>query len=283
MNLNNLKRCQLFGSKLVTTGGHVAVHTPLRAYGFSRPVSVEESDQFTPETATNPDPAQREFVEADPANLPASRAILSLTALDHATAKLNADQRLTATGRAEQLAAPRVNCIKTIAKSGSDLVAVGQTVRKTASEFYAPRKLAVNDAVAAHEDVELRSHWRDAPPPKRSQMLRDIQSGKNDRMLEALTRSPISLEPHEASIVQGAWIDRVAARDPARHAAVQASLDSHLWATSIVKDAATYSRKATGLSPVEIAQAAQACDGAGLFSNANSIPLDVPGQVAASA
>ena len=63
MNLNNLRRVQLHGGTLASTVGHLAIHTSQRAYGFSRAPSLEESTQFTPETASNPDPQAREFVE----------------------------------------------------------------------------------------------------------------------------------------------------------------------------------------------------------------------------
>jgi hypothetical protein len=277
MNINNIRKVQLHGGSLVTSGGHLAIHTQSRAYGFGKPPSIEESDQFTSESANNSDPAAREFVDS-PASLHASRAMLSLAKLDAATAKLAADPALSNVGRTEALKTPRIDTIKTIATAGRDLIPIGELAHKAATQFYAPERLPAGDQQAAHEDVELRSHWRDAPPPKRAEMLRDIQTGKNSRMLEALTRSPIPLDPHVASIVQGSWIDAVAKREPARHAAVQAALDNHVWASSVVRDAAKYATRSSGLSGIEINQAAQHLDAMNLFSGPGTIPASVPGQ-----
>jgi hypothetical protein len=278
MNLNNLKKIQLHGGTLVTSGGHLAIHTQARAYGFARPPSIEESTAFTPETANSPDPAQREFIESDPANLPASRAILSLAALDHATAKLAADPALSNVGRTEALKAPRIDTIKTISKAGADLLPIGEAAHKSASEFYAPLKLPAGDTQAASEDREMRDHWKSSPLPKRTVLLGEMQNGQHERLLGALTRSPIALEKHEASLVQSAWIDTVTKRDPKRAATVQSALDSHDWATSVVKDSAKYATRSSGLSPIEINQAAQDLDAMRLFSGPGTIPASVPGQ-----
>lgn len=273
MNLNNLRKVALFGGKLVSTSNHLALETATkRGLGYGQPPSLEENDQFTSATANNPDPAQREFAENDASTLPAVRSILALTGLDHATHAAAVDNKLSLEGLAERLAAPRVNTIRTIAVAGRDLAAIGQAAHKTASEFYKPATLPVGDVQAASEDRELRDHWKASPLPKRTVMLQEMQDGQHERLLGALTRSPIPLEKHEASIVQGAWIDSVAKRHPARHAAVQAALDNHQWASDVCKASAQYARKSSGLSALEMMDAARGSGGEFLFSADTSTP-----------
>jgi hypothetical protein len=283
MNRNNLRKAALYGAKIASTDtSHIAVHSAMqRTLGFARPPSWEESDSFTPETEKLADPSRREFIEADPVNLSAARSILSLAALDHATHTINTDSRLTPAGRADKLAKPRVNTIKAIATAAADVKAHGATVHTRASAFYAPLKLPAGDTQAASEDRELRDHWKSSPLPKRTVLLGEMQTGQHERLLQALTRSPIQLEKHEASIIQSCWLDTVAKRDPKQHTEVQAALDTHGWADGVVKAAARYARKSVGLSQTEITQAAKDTGGEFMFADDNASITPTSAHVAA--
>jgi hypothetical protein len=238
-----------------------------RALGFGRPPSWEESTAFTEATASKTEPSDREFIKSDPTGLPAARAILALTALDHQIHEANTDSRLSPAGRTEKLAAPRVTTIKTIATAGRDIAAHGTTVAQRERDFYKPTPLPSGDVAAASEDRELRDHWKSAPVAKRTQMLSQMQAGQHDRMLGALTRSPIPLDAHEAELVNTAWCDSVAKRDPKQAAALQSSADNHQWADGVVKASAKYASRSSGLSPLEITSAAAGTGGEFLFDN----------------
>jgi hypothetical protein len=282
VNLNNIRKIQLHGAKLVNTNGnHIAIHSAAqRALGFSRPPTWEESDAFTPETANNPDPQAREFAD-DPVNLSASRAILSLAALDHAVHTTTADQRLSPAGRTEKLTPVRINTVRVIAKAGADVATIGHDVSTREAAFYAAPRLPGGDAQAAHEDVELREHWRTLPIAKRTPLLEQMQAGKNDRMLAALIRSPIPLEGNDAGLIADAWRCSVDQRSPKESAALKSAVANHQWADSVTRAAATYAIRSGGMSKLAMMEAAKGTGGEHLFSDANSIPLDTPGQAQA--
>jgi hypothetical protein len=281
MILNNLKKVGLHNAKLVSTSPHLVIHSAMqRAYAYGSPPSIEESDQFTSESANNPDPSLREFADS-PVNLSAARSILALTGLDHAVHLANTDTKLSPSGRIEKLAPIRTATVKTIAKAGADVASIGQAVHKSASEFYAPVKLAVNDAVSASEDRELRDHWKASPTPKRTVLLGEMQNGQHERLLQALTRSPVALEKHEASLVQACWLDNITKRDPKRAAEVQSKLDTHVWADSVVKASAHYARKSVGLSKLEMMDAAKGTGGEFMFADDNASITPTSAHVAA--
>jgi hypothetical protein len=267
LNINNLKKVALYGGKLGDSDlGHIALTTPSRGYGFGAPPSWEDSTDFTPATAGKASPEDREFVD-EPVSLAASRAMLAMLQLDAQVHAVTTDSRLSPAGRMEALKAPRANAIKTIATAGRDIAAHGATVAQRERDFYAPAKLPVGDAVSAHEDGELRAHWRTSPVAQRTKMLAQMQAGENTRMLEALTRSPIPLEAHETELVNTAWREAQAKRDPAKSSALKSARANADWSDGVVKAAARYASRSSGLSPVEIAAAAKDSGGEHLFDN----------------
>jgi hypothetical protein len=282
VNRNNLRKAALYGAKIASTDtSHIAVHSAMqRALGFARPPSWEESDSFTPETEKLSDPSQREFID-DPASLSASRAILSLAALDHAVHTITADQHLSPAGRAEMPTPVRINTVKVIAKAGAEVATIGHDVSTREAAFYAAPRLPGGDAQAAHEDVELRDHWRTLPIAKRTPLLEQMQAGNNDRMLAALVRSPIPLEGNDAGLVAGAWRGSVDQRSPKESAALKASRANVDWADSVTRASATYAIRGGGMSKLEMMDAAKGTGGEHLFSDANSIPANTPGQAEA--
>jgi hypothetical protein len=142
----------------------------------------------------------------------------------------------------------------------------GQALATREGEFYAPSKLHSNDVNAALEDREIRDNWKALPISKRTASLEAMARGDNARLLEALTRSPVPLEDHEAALVQSAWRDAVARREPKKAAELQNSRANVEWADSVVKAAAQYSGRSSGLTPAEIAAAATGTGGEHLFT-----------------
>lgn len=274
MNRNNLLRCQLYGARLVNADGtHFAVHTAtMRPLGFASPPSWEDSTAFTDATAANPAPEAREFIEIDQSALPASRAILSLAKFDHETHEAMNNTRLSPTGRAEALQAPRTAVIATVAKAGGDLEAIGRECATRESAFYAAPKLPANDVQAAFEDRELRDMWRTSPVARRTVLFQQMQAGNNSRMLEALVRSPIPLEGNDAGLIAGAWRGAVDKRSPTESAALKASRANVDWADTVCRASAKYAARAVGLSHAEIAAAAAGSGGEFLFSDTHTIP-----------
>jgi hypothetical protein len=272
MNINNLKKVALHGARLVNTdSSHIAVHSALqKPYGFGRPPTIETSDKFTPASESLADPGLREFRD-DPANLSAVRSVLALTSLDQQIHVATLDSSLSPSGRQEKLFAPRVAAIKTIAQAGAELTSHGTKLAQRESDFYQPDKLPLGDAQAASEDKELRDHWRSSPTSKRAQMLGQMQSGNHERMLRALTRSPIPLETHEAELVNTLWHGAVDRREPAKAAELQSSRANVDWATSTVRAAATYATRSSGLSGIDITNAAAKTGGEHLFDNTNAV------------
>lgn len=272
-NINNWKKVALDGAKLVS-GDHLAIHTEIqRALGYALPPSWSDSTDFTLESAANADPSKRHFKESDPSCLPAVRSALALTGLDHLIHMANADARLSPAGRVEKLAEPRRAAIKMIATAGGDVAAIGRDVQAREGEFYAPAKVPAGDVAAAFEDRELRDSWRASPTPKRMQMLEQMARGENPRMLESLVRSPIPLEAHEAGLVTSAWRGAVDARMPKEAAELKSSRANVDWADSVVRASAQYARRSSGLSSLEIEQAAQGTGGEHLFNYANTAPI----------
>jgi hypothetical protein len=261
MNINNLKKAQLHGARVVTDGGHVALHSVSRAYGFGRPPSWEENTDFTPETATKLDPAARDFVD-DPLSLAASRVMLALPALDHATQQILSDARLSASGRVEKLREPRTAAIKAIATAGRDIAANGSTLDAREAAHLQPSAI---DMQTELQHRERRDHFRTLPANKRTPLLESMAQGKADPLLEALVRSPVPLEDHEAALVQSAWRDAVARREPKRAAELQAARANHDWAQSVVAAAAQYAPRSTMLTPAEITDAARGTGGESIF------------------
>jgi hypothetical protein len=271
MNRLNLMRVQLHGGKLVNSTDHIALASVSnRSYGFGRPPAWTESDAFTSETAAKLDPAAREFAD-DPLSLAASRAMLALPALDHTMHQINGDARLSPSGRQEKLAEPRTAAIKAIATAAAAVAAHGQALQTREADFYAPPKLTASDVQAGLEDRELRDSWRTSPTSKRTQMLQQMQAGHNERMLAALVRSPIPLETHEGALVKDAWAATVEKREPKKAGELKAARANQDWADSVVRAAAQYAPRATGLTPAEITAAAKDTGGESIFFN-NGLP-----------
>jgi hypothetical protein len=265
MNLNNLRKAQLHGAR-IHTDSHIAIASVSRAYGFGRPPSWEENDQFTPETAAKLDPAAREFVD-DPLNLAASRTMLALPSLDHTTHQILNDARLSPAGRAEKLRAPRIEAIKTIGAAAAAVAAHGQALKAREAQFYAPPTLPANDVHVGLEDHEVRARWRTMPISARTAALERMARGEDDRLLEALARSPVrSLDdPNEVSMINTAWRAAASRRNPKAAAELQAARANHDWADSVVKAAAQYSARSTALTPAEITEAARGTGGEAIF------------------
>jgi hypothetical protein len=273
MNINNLRKVQLHGARVVTDGGHIAIHSASRAYGFgSPPAGFQENTDFTAETATKLDPAAREFVD-DPVSLASSRAMLALPSLDYTTHQIVNDARLSPAGRAEKLKEPRVAAIKTIATVAAEVGKHGQTLRAREAQFYAPPKLT-NDVQAGLEDREVRDHWRALPVGQRMSSLEGMARGQDDRTLEALVRSPVAMEPNERELIRNAWVKTAEKRKPKEAAELKAAVAVHEWADSVVKAAAQYSARATGLTPAEITEAARGTGGEGIFFNSGLRAVD---------
>ena len=256
----------MHGARVVTNGGHIAIHSASRAYGFGRPPSLDENDQFTPETATKADPAAREFID-DPVSLAATRAMLALPSLDHTTTQINADARLSPAGRAEKLKEPRVAAIKTIATAAADVGKHGQALKAHEAQFYAPLTLPTSDVHAALHDGEIRDRWHAMPVSARTAALQRMARGEDDRLLEALARSPVrSLDdPNESALINTAWRATVERRAPAKAAELKSARANHDWAQSVVAAAAQYAPRSTTLTPAEITDAARGTGGESIF------------------
>lgn len=261
-NQNNVLKNQLNRAQVVTRPGHTAIQTALkRTLVVADPPTWETGDRFSPETETKPSPGDREFAETDAVNIFPARAVFAVTALEATTDEVMKNVNLSAAGRVSALQEARTGTIKAIATNAVPVAAQRRERNARKEDFYAPTKLAPDNVVEALQDGRIIDNYNACPLSKRMRM---IAQGLDGRTLEALMRSPIALEPNEAALVRDAWHAHVDKRDPAKSAALKTALANQAWAEGVIRTAAQFAIRYSGLTPSEIAEAAGS--GAHLFN-----------------
>ncbi|TCO40431.1 hypothetical protein [Dokdonella fugitiva] len=97
-----------------------------------------------------------------------------------------------------------------------------------------PPPLAMNDAVGAAEDREVRDLWRAMSPDAQARLAHELMDGKHPRALVALMRSPMPLPGVLAATLPTAWANAMARANP-REATLRSEAQERLaWLRTVV-------------------------------------------------
>ena len=174
---------------------------------------------------------------AIPESLTAAIVSRTMEALrvSHAVDQANADQDLSASGKANRLKSLESERLKALAKFEKTASAIEDfaTISKLAEEnLYMPEP--VSNTPEALDGQEIRAYYRGLEGASRTAALEQLQQAPDARHLLGLIRSPIPLGEPLQQIVTSAWERHLAASKAAKFEEVHADRAVAAWATNAV-------------------------------------------------
>ncbi|MES1192656.1 MAG: hypothetical protein ABUS47_16465 [Steroidobacter sp.] len=188
----------------------------------------------------------------------------AIAELDHTTVTINRDPRYSGFGKSQQLTEPRNTAIAKVVLASDYLEKHAAKIAEQESKRYAVPSIEKNDFAAVLADQEIRAWARSLNGDARSELIRNLDGEKSERVLLALCRSPVVLDVLDKAASE-AWRISVDRRDPEGRARLDLENQMIQWARTGIAHVVGNINKIHGLSREELHAAIKIDSGFKLF------------------
>jgi hypothetical protein len=251
VNVRNLW-LQHYRAKLIADTSQLALQLgDRRTYGFPADPNPSDVNELASRAEEAKPEGLRLYVDSDPGDEIAARALRNLLQLEQETHVAAGDPALTEYGRAQRLENPRAHAVIMMSHDYHAAQEHLKTVAQRERSLYGWSEIARGDFETSFADREIRDWLRTRGAQERTQLLDEIARGEAERITLALLRSPIPLGIEE-QLAHDAWRAAVRKSQPQAVEQVERAQQTAEWAASVVRECARQVRILTRMDAYAI-------------------------------